>query len=161
MPATPSASGRYAGPLLGGLSAVLFAAHIMLSKQVGQFFSSLQNLAYQRLTTVVALAPFAWRDAADLLPQQLTYVLAGGALITGAAGVLFFAGLARCRADQASALTLLEPLCATIIGWAAFGETLGPLGCLGMALVLLSIYVVLRDDGSHAPPPNIAELSAR
>ncbi len=144
--------GRIWGPTCGALSAVLFAAHIMLSKHLGRYFNLMENLAYQRLTTVVVLLPFGLTGALHLQAQQSVLLLGGGALITGLAGVLFFAGLAHCRAENASALTLLEPVSAIAVGFVVYRETLSSLGLVGMAMVLWGIYRVIRPARSEVAP---------
>ena len=64
--------------------------------------------------------------------------------------MLFFAGLARCPADLAASQALLEPVSAVALGVLVWGEGLGALGVLGIALVLASIYMGQRAEA--APP---------
>jgi drug/metabolite transporter, DME family len=52
---------------------------------------------------------------------------------------LFFTGVRTTGATAASIITLLEPLTATILAWALFGEQLAPIGLLGAVLLLSAI----------------------
>jgi drug/metabolite transporter (DMT)-like permease len=52
------------------------------------------------------------------------------------AALVFYAGLARVRASQASVLTLMEPLVAVIVGALVWHEVPGPWALVGGALVL-------------------------
>jgi drug/metabolite transporter, DME family len=61
---------------------------------------------------------------------------------TAIAYALFTAGLSRVPATAAGIVALLEPLTATLLGLALFGERLGPLGLTG-ALLLLAALVIL------------------
>jgi probable blue pigment (indigoidine) exporter len=74
--------------------------------------------------------------------------------------VLWFRGVARLGPAAASPLVLLSPVTAVIIGWLALGQTLTALQLAGMALVLASVGVSQRVQGSPsetargvAPPP--------
>lgn len=59
-----------------------------------------------------------------------------GVVPTALAYVLFTTGLRRVPATAAGIVSLLEPLTATTLGVAVFGESLGALGLLGAALLL-------------------------
>jgi DME family drug/metabolite transporter len=82
------------------------------------------------------LAPADLRRAAPLL----LYLGIGP---TAVAYGLFTAGLRRVPATQASIVTLLEPLTAAGLGVAVFGESLGPLGWTGAALLLTALALLL------------------
>lgn len=63
----------------------------------------------------------------------------GGYLYLGAIGTavgywLWFRGVSRLPATSVAFLTLLSPLSAAVIGWAALGQALSPLQVLGMAI---------------------------
>jgi drug/metabolite transporter (DMT)-like permease len=50
------------------------------------------------------------------------WAAAGGLVSALGAGLLFYAGLRRIPVERVGVLTYLEPLCAVLVGWAAFGE---------------------------------------
>ena len=145
-----TATGRGLGAAAGAASAVFYALIVLFSKNAGASFNSWELLAWQRVVAVLVMLPLAVAtgDLAHLHSTQLLLLGAGGALINGLAGMLFFAGLQRCRAEQAAALTLLEPLGATCVGWAVWHEQLSLAGGSGILLVLGSLYVVLGGRSS-------------
>lgn len=135
--------GRGLGAAAGAASAVFYALIVLFSKNVGGQFSFWEVLAWQRVVSVLMMLPFALPHLAALQPNQGLLLLGGGALINGLAGMLFFAGLQRCRAEQASALTLMEPIAATLLGWAVWSEHLSAAGVAGVLLILASLYGVV------------------
>jgi probable blue pigment (indigoidine) exporter len=60
---------------------------------------------------------------------------------------LWFRGIARLGPATVAPLGLLSPLVAVVIGWLALGQTLSLLQLAGMAVVLLSVWAGLRDQG--------------
>jgi drug/metabolite transporter, DME family len=67
-----------------------------------------------------------------------------GLVPTALAFGLFLHGMRTTPATDATIVTLLEPLIATLLAWGMFGERLGPLGIVGAALLLGSLLVLYR-----------------
>jgi len=63
---------------------------------------------------------------------------------TALAYILFTAGLRRVPATTAGVVSLLEPLTATTLGVIVFGESLGPAGMAGAALLLAALLLLTR-----------------
>jgi DME family drug/metabolite transporter len=135
--------------LLGGTSALFYGAMIPVAKRLIRDFTPMEIQSYHAYLSAALL--FAWAPPLNAPMASLSLVL-GGALLCGVlAGWMFFLGLARIRAAEASALTYLEPLTATVVGSLAFGQSLAPTAALGAALVILSGILALR-----APRPSSA-----
>ena len=130
--------------LLGGGSAVFYAANTLVSKRALRSFSSAEILSYHCALSALLLLPFAGPvpPLAAFVGRPLV-----GAVILGAGGAaLFYAGLRRITAQRAAVLTYLEPLVASLVSVLAFGEKLGPLAFVGGALVLASGAAVALED---------------
>jgi DME family drug/metabolite transporter len=97
-----------------------------------------------------------------LAPALVTEPISGGAVAraaplllylgigpTAIAYVLFTIGLARVPATAAGIVSLLEPLTATALGVAVFGESLGAPGALGAALLVAALLVLARAPGER------------
>ena len=82
-----------------------------------------------------------WQLAFPPLPAVLA-VLALAVLSTAYGYILFFRIMAAAGATNTSLVTLLVPPSAILAGMLFLGETLTPLGILGMALVLLGLVVL-------------------
>ena len=149
----PAGPHAWAGAGLGALSAVFFALQILAGKRSSEGLAPALNLATQRVVSTVLLAPTALVHLPQLTLAQWGYLLAGGAIINGAAGILFFAGLARSRADLAAGLTLLEPVSAVVIGFVAWQEPITLLGAVGIGMVLASVWLCQHEEEVRPPRP--------
>ena len=69
-----------------------------------------------------------------------------GVVTIGVAYTLYGWGLRRLAVPTVVTLTLAEPLTAAILGTAALGERLGPLGWLGAALIATGLLVAAREE---------------
>jgi len=86
--------------------------------------------------------------------QPLTQVALGwpwlvylGGVATAGAYAIYTIGLRSVPASAAGVATLLEPLTATILGVALFGERLGAAGAAGALLLLAALGFLLTDRG--------------
>ena len=97
----------------------------------------------------VLLTPALWWTTAPLTQLTLAWpwlVYLGGVATAGAYAV-YTVGLRRVPASVAGVTTLLEPLTATILGVALFGERLGPAGGVGALLLVVALGLLLADRG--------------
>jgi len=120
--------------LCGFGSAVFYAANTLVSKRALQHFSASEVLSYHCAIAALLLLPFA--GPPPPLSAFLGAPLYGAVFIGGVGSALFYYGLQRIPAQRAAVLTYLEPLVATLVSVVALGETLGPAGFLGGAIVL-------------------------
>ncbi len=70
-----------------------------------------------------------------------------GGVATAGAYAIYTVGLRRVPAAVAGVTTLLEPLTATILGVALFGERLGAAGGVGALLLVVALGLLLADRG--------------
>jgi len=81
-------------------------------------------------------------------------MLALGILITLIPYFLYTYGLNRMDAGKAAVLAFVEPMVATVVGFVLFGEELGIVEAVGIALILASVVLLNTDsrtgsDGSN------------
>lgn len=143
------------GAVLASLSAIFYAASLLLGKALFTSFSTWELAAWPKLTSVpilvVAAALSAGGLALDVKPG-LTLVVGG--LVCGALPLwLFYAGLSQLQASQVSVLTLVEPLVAVLVGVLLWGEPLALMGVVGGALVLVGAVIIAR-AGARAGDPS-------
>ncbi|MDQ3262738.1 MAG: DMT family transporter [Myxococcota bacterium] len=123
--------------LLGGASAVFYAANVIASKVSAQAYSAVEVTS---LHSVIALGVLTvvFRESAlpPLESTALGYGIAGTLVCGLFATVLFNLGVRKVPAHAASALTYLEPLTAAIVGAAFFADPFGPAAIVGTLLVL-------------------------
>jgi drug/metabolite transporter, DME family len=152
----PGAGGQAVNP--GGVALALgsglgYALVALSGRAVAGRYHPLQINAIAFAAGALALLP-----AAALTGLVVTYPAAGWALLlylglvpSALAYALFLTGMRSTPATIASALTLLEPLTATILAVALFGERLGALGLVGAVLLLGAILVLALAGGPKAP----------
>jgi len=122
--------------LLGAGSALFYAVIVFSAKRAERSFSPLAVTALHAPLSAALLLAFGGRAALPAM-EGGTLLLAAGAAVFGLGGsVLFYTGLRRVSSQVAGALTYLEPLTATLLGWAVFSERLDVLALAGAALVL-------------------------
>ncbi|KFA92059.1 DMT family transporter [Archangium violaceum] len=139
--------------LLGAGSAVFFMANVLASKEAARSFSPLAINSLHALPSGLLLLLFFGRGALPpALDSSLLQVAAGTVLCGITANSLFYSGLRFVPTATVGALTYLEPLTAALVGVLVFGETLGPLGLLGVGVVLVSGAWVASESRTPARP---------
>jgi drug/metabolite transporter (DMT)-like permease len=146
--------------LLGGASAVFYAVTVFCAKEAARAWSPLGVTSVHSAISVVALLLFFGRGALPPLEPTALWIVAGGVLCALSGNILFNTGLRRIPAASTGALTYMEPLTATLVGWIFFHEALGPLGLLGGTLVLaMGVWVATEPRTSDSPLPSISGTS--
>lgn len=98
-------------------------------------------------TVVLAWAPFVFG-----WPQQASSWawLAGlGAVHTGLAYVILFAGMARLALGKIAVLQFVYPLAAVLFDWAIYGTTLSMLQLLGVTLMGLAVWTIRKPSSNR------------
>ncbi|MER7758259.1 EamA family transporter [Streptomyces sp. NPDC097619] len=128
-----------AGVLAGAASSVSMAAGTVLTKRWGrpEGAGPLALTGWQLTAGGLLILPVALllEGAPPALDGRAVFGYGYLALVnTGLAYWLWFQGIARLGATSATLLGPLSPLTAAVIGWAALGQSLGPVQIAGMAL---------------------------
>ncbi len=132
---------------LGAASAFFYASNVVANKFVVHAFSTAEAMFWHGVVATPLLAAFVPIHAFVHVNLRATSFLAAIALWPGVvAGLAFIWGLRRMPAAHASALTLLEPLVAVLVGAAVFGESLGPSAIIGGGLILCGALVVVTQS---------------
>lgn len=138
----PSARLDPIGIIAAVAGAVSMAAGVVLTKRWGRPVDLLTFTGWQLVAGGLLLVPLTL--VVEGLPGDLTLAnLAGFAWIaipgTGMAYANWFHGVGRLPVGVVSFIALLSPLVATILGWVALGQALGPVQLAGAVLVLVAI----------------------
>ena len=109
---------------------------------------------WQLLIGGVVLAPVAWLVDPPLqgvtLTQAVGYLwlcVAGAMLAYG----LWFRGISRLPSVAVSALSLLSPVTAVLLGWICLGQKIEGVALVGLIVVLLSVLSIQRALTKKAP----------
>ena len=135
-------------------AAITYALIVIWTKSLVRNIAPVAVAFWSYAMVAVLVLPFAlvgWR----FLPHGVdwVYVIALGALLTAAAGVLYMRALKDVTAQAAGLLAYLDPLSASLLAWAILGQDLGWQVVVGGAAVLVGgALVVLYDEAPEVSP---------
>jgi len=141
--------------LLAGLgSGLAYGLYTLFSKIAQQRYTAWTTLAYGLGLGAAFLLPFQSCDElarAVSTPGVFLGIMAMGLVPTLIGGVAFNAALRRIPASSASIVATLEPVIATLLGWAFMDERLEWPQLLGAGLVLIAVVILQRAAFSGGP----------
>jgi DME family drug/metabolite transporter len=132
-----------AGVALALVAGLAYALYVVVAKAAVARMAPLPVAAWTFAAAALVMAPALLQDGA-LRQIQLgwPWLLYLGAVTTAGAYAVYTIGLRHVSAAAAGVAALLEPLTATLLGVAVFGERLGLGGWLGAALLLGALALV-------------------
>jgi DME family drug/metabolite transporter len=139
-----------AGVALALAAGLAYAVYVVIAKKTVARAAPMPLAAVTFFFGALWLAPvLLWAEA------PLRQVTAGwplllylGVVATGLAYAAYTTGLTTVSASTAGIVSLLEPLTATLLGVAVFGERLGALGVAGAALLAGALLLLVRAERS-------------
>ncbi len=132
------------GVVAGIFSGLGYALVMLLSRSLRKWVSGLTQNLWSNGIVVLLLLPWALRTPAVDVAVNLPALIPLGVFSLGLSYLLYFAGLARVRAQVVSVASLFEPVFGVMMGMIFFAEIPGLLGWLGGGLILLSVYLISR-----------------
>jgi len=144
--------------LLGASSAIFFAAAVFGAKTAARAWSPLAVTSVHSAISVLTLLLLFGTSALPPLQLPTLWVVVGGVFSGLLGNILFNTGLRRIPTTAASALTYLEPLTASVMGWVFFQEVLGSWAVVGGLLVLIvGVWVAAEPRRpADSPSPSIS-----
>ena len=138
-----------AGVLLAFVAGLAYALYVLVAKATLRRSAPLPATALTFTIGALLLTPALVWTAAPWTQLALgwPWLLYLGGVATAAAYAIYTLGLRSVPASVAGITTLLEPLTATILGVALFGERLGPAGIVGALLLVTALGLLLADRG--------------
>lgn len=100
---------------------------------------------------VVGAVVLVWTPFVFGWPEQASawaWLIGLGALHTGLAYAVLFAGMARLAFGKIAVLQFVYPLSAVLVDWGVYGRALAPVQLAGVALMALALWTIKR------PKPN-------
>ena len=142
--AAGSASPHFAAGVAFALAAGLaYALYVVVAKAAVARMEPLPVAGWTFATAAVVMAPALLQDGAvTQVELGWPWLLYLGAVTTAGAYAVYTIGLRHVPAAAAGVAALLEPLTATLLGIAVFGERLGLGGWLGALLLLAALALV-------------------
>lgn len=134
------------GVLLALGSGLGYAIMTLAGRTIGEQTHPIQSSAVAFTCGALVLLPIALATGFVVAYPVEAWLLLGylGLVPSALAYMIFLSGMRSTPATVASIITLLEPLTATLLAWALFGEQLGPSGLLGAFFLLGAIGMLYR-----------------
>lgn len=149
-------SGRFlAGTLLALVAGLAYALYVLTAKASLAQSAPLPVAALTFSVGAVLLTPaLVWTEAPlRQVAVGWPWLLYLGGVATAGAYAAYTVGLRHVPASVAGVATLLEPLTATLLGVALFGERLGAAGAAGALLLLLAFGLLVTERRSENRGP--------
>lgn len=146
--------GTLGGMMLCLLSLIAISAATLYQKRFCPDTPLATGAAVQTMGASLVVMPLSllfedrvidWSSDFLLALFWLVFMLSIGALC------ILFALIQRGAASEVASLFFLVPPSTALIAWALFGETLGPLALLGMALAVIGVAIVMRSGKGRTP----------
>jgi drug/metabolite transporter (DMT)-like permease len=135
-------------------AAITYALIVIWTKSLVPNIAPVAVAFWSYAIVAVLVLPFALAGG-RFLPHGVdwVYVIALGALLTAAAGVLYMRALKDVTAQSAGLLAYLDPLSASLLAWAILGQDLGWQVVVGGVAVLAGGTLVVLYEGGPEPAP--------
>lgn len=141
-------SGYLFGILMGLLSGFFYACIIMTSRYLRNEYSGLEQLFLSTGVTLVILLPFMLQVSYSSLLENLPVLLFLGVMITSIGSILYFTGLKHVKAQNASIISLLEPVSAIFFAYLILHDPVSTSTLIGCVLILASSLLMSFEEGS-------------
>ena len=139
---------RFAGDLLGALTAIFYGSYMLAIKVARDAGASTARImAWSTTLSAIVLLPFAWLSPQPFWPASVGGWLAvlGLALVSQVLGQGLIAyAFAHLPASLSSVSLLIQPVMAAVFAWLLFGEAIGAVQFAGGAIVLAGIWIARR-----------------
>ncbi len=134
------------GVLMGLFSGLFYACVTVTSRYLRDEYSGLEQLFISTCATVVLLLPFVMQASTKTLLENLPVLLFLGAAITSVGSILYFTGLVHVKAQNASILSLLEPVSTIFFAYLLLKDPISAETLLGCVLILSSSFLASLEE---------------
>lgn len=136
------------GVLMGLFSGFFYACVTITSRDLRNEYSGLEQLFISTFVTLLLLLPFVKQASVTVLVDNLPVLLFLGITITSVSSILYFTGLLHVKAQNASILSLLEPVSAIFFAYLLLKDPISAETLFGCALILSSSFLASLEEES-------------
>lgn len=137
------------GVAVGLASGLLFALMILTSRKIRDIYSGTAQAMWSMIVLLIVFLPFAFAVKINVLREYIFLLILFGLIPTAIAGILFFNGLRLVRAQNASIISLLEPVSAVFFAFIILSEPIAITTVIGGGFILLGAGLVSLEDASE------------
>ena len=148
------------GILLGVLSGIVYATYNVLTKialrgGLNATTLSLYGFMFMALTALIGARPSAIFENASQEPIKTIPLMIGLGVFTFVLPYFFYTlSMRDLPAGTASALSIIEPLAATVFSAVIFGEIPGVVSAIGIVLIVLATFMLGKAENDCEHPKN-------
>jgi len=136
------------GVLMGLFSGLFYACVTITSRYLRNEYSGLEQLFISTFVTLLLLLPFVKQAPVTTLVENLPVLLFLGVTITSLGSILYFTGLLYVKAQNASVLSLLEPVSAIFFAYLLLKDPVSIETLIGCVLILSSSFLASLEEES-------------
>ncbi|WP_269849612.1 DMT family transporter [Methanosarcina horonobensis] len=118
----------------------------MTSRYLRDEYSGLEQLFLSTGVTLVILFPFMLQVSSSALLENLPVLLFLGIMITSIGSILYFTGLEHVKAQNASVISLLEPVSAIFFAYLILNDPVSTGTLIGCVLILASSLLMSLEE---------------
>jgi drug/metabolite transporter (DMT)-like permease len=134
------------GVALSAIGSLFYAGAALAARQEAQRAGSFALAAGQCGVGIVVVSAWPLLNGLPAPGAAWAWLAGLGALHTGLAYVLLYAGMARLGTGRIAVLQFVYPATAVLVDWAVYGRALGPVQLAGVGLMAAALWAVRRDD---------------
>ncbi|MGB9939264.1 DMT family transporter [Methanosarcina sp.] len=136
------------GVLMGLFSGLFYACITVTSRYLRDEYSAFEQILISTCVTLVLLLPFVRETPAAALIENLPVLLFLGVTITSVGSILYFTGLVHVKAQNASILSLLEPVSTIFFAYLLLKDPISSETLIGCVLILSSSFLASLEEES-------------
>ncbi|HWQ49165.1 MAG TPA: DMT family transporter [Methanosarcina sp.] len=140
--------GYLSGVLMGLFSGLFYACVTITSRYLRNEYSGLEQLFISTFVMLLLLLPFVKQAPLTALAENLPVLLFLGVTITSVGSILYFTGLLHVKAQNASILSLLEPVSAIFFAYLLLKDPISAETLFGCILILSSSFLASLEEES-------------
>ena len=154
------------GILLGVLSGIVYAAYnvltkIALKRGLSAVTLSLYGFMFMSLTALITARPSKIFEHASESPAITVPLMLGLGIFTFVLPYFFYTlSMRELPAGTASALSIIEPLAATLLSAVIFGEIPGIISGIGIALIVIATFLLGKAENDCSDKEKEADSKA-
>lgn len=143
-------SGYLFGVLMGLFSGFCYACVTVTSRYLRYEYSGIEQILISTCVTLLLLFPFITQASTKSLLDNLPLLLFLGLTITSIGSILYFTGLEHVKAQNASILSLLEPVSTIFFAYLLLKDPISIKTLIGCILILSSsVLSSLEDEAKY------------
>ena len=143
------ANNYFKGDVLGMITAIFYAAYLISVGRLRSRFNTASVMFWSSFTAAMVLLPVSIYSGDTIFPETQSgwFTIVALAWVSHVAGQgLIVYALAHLSTAFSSVSLLVQPVCAALLAWVIFAESLTSLQIMGAVIVLSGIYLARRSS---------------